>query len=227
MRLRTIAMAGAMSIAGLSLIGAGAHAEFTTSTTSHQKITAGELKVVLSSPGARGNGTRNLTLAPLGPTRSSFMTTPELITITNEGNIPATEVALRLTDHHNNTTLKREMWACLYSDGSSGGGVFFNEPLTMVEKYGQAAIGHLSLAPHATDTYTVVYYAGPTENTGCGTAFSGYKAVPYGGYPGAYYSAEPYSGAVPTLGANPAAASLSNGAENGYVTPMVTVSYTG
>jgi hypothetical protein len=155
------------------------------------------------------------------------MTTPELITITNNGNIPATEVALQLSDQNTNTTLRGETWACLYSDGSSGGGVFFNEPLPTVEGYGQAAIGHLTLAPGATDTYTVVYYAGPTENTGCGPASSGYQAVAYGGYPGAYYSAASYAGATPALGLNPAATSLAPAAEGGTVTPKVTVSYTG
>ena len=230
MKLRTIAMAGVMGVAGLGLIGSGADAVFTAQTTSHQSITAGNLRVVLSAtedPKATGNGTPDLTLGSLGPTGSSFMTTPELITITNTGDIPATEVALKLSDTNNNATLQGDMWACLYSDGSSGGGVFFNEPLTIVEGYGQAAIGHLVLAPGATDTYTVVYYAGPTEATGCGGAYSGYKAVPYGGYPGAYYSAVTYAGPAPVLGPNPAAASLANGAENGYVTPIVTVSYTG
>jgi len=230
MKLRTIAMAGVLGIAGLGLIGSGADAVFTAQTTSHQTITAGNLSVVLSAtedPNATGNGTPNLTPGSRGPTLSSFMTAPELITITNNGNIPATEVALKLSDTNNNATLQGEMWACLYSDGSSGGGVFLNEPLTTVEGYGQAAIGHLVLAPGATDTYTVVYYAGPTEATGCGGVYTGYQAVPYGGYPGAYYSAITYTGPAPVFGPNPAAASLTNLAENGSVTPIVTVSYTG
>ncbi len=230
MKLRTIGLAGVMSVAGLGLIGAGAHASFTTQTTSKQTISTGKLSVVLSvtgDPAATGNGTPNLTLGPLVSAGSSFMTAPELITITNNGTVPATEVALQLSDTNNNATLKTELWTCLYSDGSSGGGVFFNEPLTTVEGYGQAAIGHLTLAPGATDSYTVVYYAGPTENTGCGTAYTGWQNIPYGGYPGAYYHAIAYAGAAPTLGANSAALALTNGAENATITPMVTVSYTG
>ena len=231
MKLRTIALAGVLGVAGLGLVGTGAHAVFTQNTVSAQTITAGNLSVVLSvtDPTATGSGTPNLTLGSLGPTGSSFMTTPELITITNNGTIAATAVALQLSDQNTNTTLQGETWACLYSDGSSGGGggVFFNEPLTTVEGYGEAAIGHLTLAPGATDSYTVVYYAGPTENTGCGPAYSGYQAVPYGGYPGAYYSAVSYAGATPALGLNPAATSLAPAAEGGSVTPKVTVSYTG
>jgi hypothetical protein len=41
MKLRSVALIGVVSLAALGLIGAGAHAAFTTSTTSHQTITAG------------------------------------------------------------------------------------------------------------------------------------------------------------------------------------------
>ena len=38
MKLKTVAMTGVLSLAGLGLIGVGAHAAFTTSTTSAQQI---------------------------------------------------------------------------------------------------------------------------------------------------------------------------------------------
>ena len=41
MKLRSVALVGVMSLAVLGLIGTGAHAVFTTSTTSSQTITAG------------------------------------------------------------------------------------------------------------------------------------------------------------------------------------------
>jgi len=173
-------------------------------------ITPQTLSVVLSANGANGNGTPNITLGSLGPTGSSFATAPDLITITNNGTMTATEVALKLSDYNNNSTLEHETWVCLYSDG----GVFFNEPLTTVEGYGQTAIGHLALAPGATDTYTVVYYAGSAETTGCGHAFSGFSAVPYDGYPGQYDATEPY----PAGTTNSAALSLTNPAEGGKIT---------
>jgi hypothetical protein len=147
------------------------------------------------------------------------MTMPELITITNNGAMVATAIALQLTDQHNNSVLAGETWACLYSNGS----VLFNEPLITVEGYGHAAIGHLTLAPGATDTYTVVYYAGSTEDTGCSKAFTGYLAGPYDGYSGQYNASESYR----TGTTNPAAASLTNGAEGGTLAPTVTVTYTG
>jgi hypothetical protein len=147
------------------------------------------------------------------------MTKPTLITITNNGTMTASEVALQLSDHHTNTTFESETWVCLYKDG----GVFFNEPLTIAEGYGQSAIGHLDLAPGATDSYTVVYYAGPNEVTGCGGTYSGFSGVPYDGYPGEYSATKPYLAGS----ANPAALSLTNSAEGGTITPTVTVTYQG
>ncbi len=253
MRLRAIALVAVTSIAGLGLVGAGAHASLETGKSSPSTfsttvaprcddgrnskdrcdddsgwppIAVQNLSVVLSANGATGNGTSNLTLSSLGPTGSSFMTTPTLITITNNGNMTATGVALQLTDHNNNTTLKDELWVCLHSNGGiffNNGGISFNERLTMVEGYGQVAIGNLALAPGATSSYTIVYYAGTSENTGCGNAFTGYHALVGGGYFGKYSTSEPY----PSGTTNSAATSLTNPAEGESITPTVTVSYLG
>ena len=217
MKFRAIATAAITGIAGLSLVGAGVHAA--AGPSQHQLITNQGLSVVLSANGATGNYTPNISLGSFGPTSSSFMTAPTLITITNNGTMTASEVALRLSDQSKNTILEPETWMCLYSDGS----IFANEPLTTVKGYGQTAIGNLTLAPGATNTYTVVYYAGATENTGCGNAFTGRSATPYNGYSGQYNSTERY----PTGTTNSAATSLTNPAESGTLTPTVTVSYIG
>jgi hypothetical protein len=208
-------MAGVTGLVGLSLIGAGVYAS--ASPQPPQFTTVSGLSVLLSASGATGNGTPNIALGSLGPTGSSFMTAPTLITITNNGTLAASEVALQLSDQNNNNNLERETWACLYSNGS----IFVNEPLTMVKGYGQVAIGNLTLAPGATNSYTVVYYAGSRENTGCGRAFTGYSATPYNGYAGQYNSTEPF----PTRTTNSAAASLRNPAEDGTITPTVTATF--
>lgn len=212
MKLRTIAILGALGVAAIALIGAGASATFTQNTTSSQSITAGTMNVTLAATGASGNGSPNITLAPVGPVGSSFVTPATLITITNNGNIPVNEVALQFSDTHNNTTLQSETWACFYSDGY----LFVNEPLTTVEGYGSVEVAG-TIAAGGTDSYTVVFYAGSTDG-GCGAAFTGYSG-------GAYTSAEGYSGA-PAFGTNPTAASLTNSAQGGVLTPSVTVSYT-
>lgn len=215
MKLRTIAILGALGVAAIALIGAGAAATFTSNTTSQQQITAGTMNVVLSATGAKaGNNTPNLTLADVGPVGSTFSTTPTLVTITNKGNIPVTEVTLKLTDTNNNSTLRSEVWACFYSDAE----VLFNEPLTTVEGYGAAQVAG-NIAPGATDTYTVIFYAGQVDN-GCGAAFTGFSS-------GAYTTYESYSGSAPVLGSNSGAASLTNPAEGGVITPMLTLGYQG
>src|ERR1035438_1984376 len=163
MRLRGLSTAGMASITAFLLIGSVAYA-CSGPAGGSPRIDSSHLSVVLSASGASGNGTPNIVLSSLGPTGSSFMTKSTLITITNNGTMTASEVALQLSDHHTNTTFESETWVCLYKDA----GVFFNEPLTIAEGYGQSAIGHLDLAPGATDSYTAVYYAGPNEVTGCG-----------------------------------------------------------
>jgi hypothetical protein len=217
-KLRKITTVGAFGVFGVILVASGAYACISPAEGSPH-ITPQTLSVVLSASGATGNGTPDITLGSLGPTGSSFMTAPDLITITNNGTMTATEVALQLGDHNTNTTFEHQVWVCLYSDG----GIFFNEPLTSVEAYGQTAVGHLTLAPGATDTYTAVYYAGTGENTGCGNTYSGFSSAPYDGFSGQYDATEPY----PTGTTNTVAHSLTNPAESGNIAPTVTVSYTG
>ena len=174
-----------------------------------------------SDPRARGNGTPNLTLGSDGPVGSSFSTIPEPITVTNKGSVTVTEFALRLTDEHTNSTFEREVWACFYSEGR----LYFNEPLTTVESYGWVAFPDLTIAPRGTETYTAVFYVGPRENTGCGSPYTGYRAPAFGDFTGVYLSTLDYSGPAPSRGPNPEAASLSNPAEGGTVTPKVTITY--
>ena len=58
MKFKTIAMTGVMSLAGLGLIGAGAHAVFTTTTASSQTINVGPRPWVraATAPNSRGLG---------------------------------------------------------------------------------------------------------------------------------------------------------------------------
>jgi predicted ribosomally synthesized peptide with SipW-like signal peptide len=223
MKFRFLAMIGVMSLAGLSLVGAGAHAVFTQNTSSVQPITAGSLNVVLSTTvaGAGGNGTATLTFPNPALTGSSYMVA-DPVTITNNSNIPVTEVALQLTDPDNvsngaSAALDTESWACIYSDGD----IFVNETMPTVEGYGQSAILG-TIAAGGTDSYTIVFYAGTSENTGCGATFTGIGPS-YGGYSNAYWTTEPY----PTGTTNSAAASLNSDAEGGTIDPTLTLTYNG
>ena len=214
-----------MAFVGAVSIVAGSQDAFASQVKIAEQSSSGNLTVVLSSPDplAKGNGTSSLTLGPTGPTGSSFMTPPDPITITNRTDVSVVGVTLRLTDIHTNTALRAEMWACMYS--TTLGSILFNEPLTTVEGYGQVGIAHLPIAPHGSFIYTVVYYAGPTKNTGCGSPFSSYRQTDTEGLSGAYGSGVSFRGAAPSLGPNPSATALNNPAEGGALIPRLTVSY--
>jgi predicted ribosomally synthesized peptide with SipW-like signal peptide len=220
-RFRTIATVGVMSIAGLGLIGAGAHAVFTASTTSSQAISAGTLSVVLSSPGAEGNNTPTIALPSVGPVGSSFISPAQLITITNNGTVPANEIKLQVTDS-GSSALQTEMYMCLYSDSY----ITFNGTVAQDEALGN--MGWVGTIPaEATDSYTAVFYAGD-ENTGCGNVV-GYQ---YGTVDAVGGSLTPYPvGATPNAGSpqgwSNLAGTLNNDAQGGTDTVSITVSYTG
>ena len=170
----TVSLAATIWLAGLGFTGTGAHATLAGELLRGQSFGSGTPNVVLSTsdPRARGNGTSNLTLGSDGPVGSSFSTSPEPITITNEGSVTVTEFALRLTDAHANSTFEREVWVCFYSEAR----LYFNEPLTTVESYGWVAF--LDLDDRASgyrDVHRGVLH-GPHENTGCGGPYTGYRA---------------------------------------------------
>jgi hypothetical protein len=147
------------------------------------------------------------------------------VTITNNSNIPVTEVALQLTDPDNvsngaSAALDTETWACFYSDGE----LLYNEAMPTVEGYGNAAVLG-SIAAGGTDTYTIVFYAGDNGASSplCGGAFSGWANSPYGGFPSAYWNYESFPGTL-TASTVP---SLNSDAEGGMINPTLTVTYQG
>jgi predicted ribosomally synthesized peptide with SipW-like signal peptide len=230
--IRNLAMTGALSVAGLGLVGMGAHAVFTQSTTSQQDITAGTMNVTLySATASGGNNTPSLTLASAGPETSTFMSTYG-VTITNNSNIPVNEIAYTLTDpgayaNGASLALNNQVWACLYSNSPGNQWIYFNEPLTTAISYGQSAVIE-PLAAGASDNYTLIIYAG-TVNTGCGGVFTGWSAAPYTSadgvvIPHSYTSGIPIGG-PPALGGNSASLSLDNSAQGGVITPTLTVDF--
>jgi predicted ribosomally synthesized peptide with SipW-like signal peptide len=247
--IKNLAMTGALSVAGLGLIGVGAHAVFTQNTTSQEQVTAGTMNVTVHSDSGNtvvsGDNTQALTLNPINTDEGSSFMEAYHVTMTNNGNIPVTEVSYQLTDTKGSSSasaaLEGQLWACLYSNNTPGQGeVYFNSPLSTTLTWGAGANKFLTLAPLASDDYTLVVYAGPTENTGCGGEYDGYTNTPFtlggvttaGQYDGQNIgSYDPYYSATspwtPTFGVNSAAASLINSAEGGVVTPILTVGYSG
>ena len=234
MKLRTVAMTGVMSLAGLGLIGVGAHATFDTSTTSNQIISTGGPGVTLSGSCINGttcfgapndlyalsNGGATLTFTAGGPYGSSFTTGDEMVTATNTGNIPLTQITMTLSTTYPTSALATESYVCIGSTGLGTGGAWFpiyNGPLgTLLGAGGSYGWGQdgdtLTVAgsPYITppgpppetpasgptDNYIVDVYAGPGQVTACGTSPAG----------------------TPTLDSS---------AENESITVSVTISYQG
>jgi predicted ribosomally synthesized peptide with SipW-like signal peptide len=253
MKFKTIAMTGVMSLAGLGLIGAGAHAVFSQNTSSAQTITAGTMDVTVGANGATCVGTNlaggcnALTLPAFGPVGSTFTTTPEVVTVTNSSTFPVTEESVALTDTNNNAGLQSDVWACFFvpqsmasinvpltvESASNPWVVVANEPLTTIETYG-VTWTEAPLAAGGQDQYGVVFYAGDI-NTGCGATYS--LVAPYGSSSGIYppgYSGTPFPAAYQLFdinqGAstdNPAALSLGTTDQGGTIIPTMTYTFSG
>ena len=258
--IRNLAMTGALSVAGLGLVGMGAHAVFTQNTTSQQTIQAGSMNVTLHADGATTlygtDNTANVILAPTNSDEGSSFAEVYHVTMTNNSNIPVSEVSFQLGATNDNSpaswTMQAGLWACLYAGSGAMNGnegeIYFNSPLNTAINWGAGASKFLTLAKGATDDYTLVIYAGPSDN-GCGPQYDGYVASPFnfnpsdpnsptlpgqfnGWVPASpptasypfYTASSPWT---PSFSNNPAAGSLLTGAQGGVVTPVLTVGYFG
>jgi hypothetical protein len=224
MKFRFLAMIGVMSLAGLGLVGAGAHAVFTTSTSSGQQVTAATLNgsdVYLTSDCAiSGNGTANITLTNVGPVGSDFMSAPCLITVHNDSPINISYISIGVTDSFGGTSaaadtaLQNEMWMCFYGPevGSSPPAniVGFNETVGTLIGDGNVTVGG-TIGAGLTDTYNTVFYAGTDQSTGCGGPVADYSTVP-----------QPVAPST-----NSSAATLGSDAEGGVLTTTLTLTYSG
>ena len=217
LKFKNMAMIGAMSIAGVGLVGVGAHATFTQNTASAQTIDAGTMNVQLSTLVAGAsltNGGQTLTFASPSPEGSSFTTGPMLVTITNYSSIPVTEVVSTPsdpTDLSGGPTSANSLFAAeAYLCESSSGGVIYNGLLA--DAPAQSINGTLSAYPLSgdTDSYTVTIYAG-SGTSECGSLPSD--------------SNDPV--VTPAINSAADPAGLANGAQGGVIIPTLTVSYTG
>jgi hypothetical protein len=183
-KLRTIATVGVMSIAGLGLIGAGAHAIFTTTTASSQSINVGTATVVTWSADATNGCTTEAIAAsnpatcqtvtlPVQKVGSTFDTTPSTVWVQNVGTLTVYEDSLGVSDNPDNGTLQTELGLCIYSDST----VVYNGALTGFPdfnavggyQYPVATATANALTVGQTDSYSADFYAGEISSQ-CGGA---------------------------------------------------------
>jgi hypothetical protein len=176
MKLRTVAMTGVLSLAGLGLVGAGAHAVFTTSTASSQQINAGTPSVVTWASNAtnvncttealaKTNGCTSITLSP-GTVGSTF-DEPSAIGVVNVGNIAVNLTSFAVSDSDGltpagaNAALQGGLGLCI--DG------VYNGLLAAYPNFntGTNSVTPVALGMGAATAYYVDLYAGGTS-TYCG-----------------------------------------------------------
>ena len=167
MKLRFVAMIGVLSLAGLGLIGAGAHAVFTAAPTSAQSLTASSISVVtysandISSPPCQtqleaiANNCQSVTL-PTETVASTFDTAPQTVYVYNNSSVDVYETNFSMSLWYNNATFANEAGLCSWSDGTtmySGliagaqGPTLFNPSNEIV-------------SPSTTDMYVMEFFAG-------------------------------------------------------------------
>jgi len=178
MKLRTVAIAGVLALSGLGLIGAGAHAAFTTNSTSTQTINAGTPGVALWA-GDATNGCTSQAIAVANPVTCNTVTLPaetvgsafdanSTVGVVNVGNIPVTLESIGVADTPSvGYALEDNMGICIA--GVYGLGYYGDGYLTNAESVSPIALGSpVTLAVGATTTYEVDLYAGQTSTIGCG-----------------------------------------------------------
>ena len=237
-RSRKFLTAGAVGVAALALIGAGASATFTDGVNATQKVTAGTMSLQVTSPGGTTSADgRTVTLPDVGPVNSTFETHNQIITVTNNGNIPVASLAFQMSETHADTNpslaLRDQMNVCIKSRDFSGTWVEGNGPLMNgVTLHPSVSQNPIPLAVGESLTYSVDFYAGQDSTTilGDGTGIitphtgSGRGDVQCGNVG----SDSPRQSALwNNGGAYQTPASLTNAAMGGVVTPTLTFSFTG
>jgi predicted ribosomally synthesized peptide with SipW-like signal peptide len=155
MNIRTMAAMGGVGLAGLGLMGAGAHATFTDSVHSTQTIGAGTLDVQLESHDGVVDPTgKTVTYAYAGPVGSTFNSGEHGADIVNKGDIAASAIVLTAGDRNDGSpaslALRNQLWVKVTSnDPVTGPNTVIDEPLTALEASGQAVAG--TIAPGAKD----------------------------------------------------------------------------
>lgn len=226
LKLRNIAIAGALGIAGMGLIGVGAHATFDAAATSSQVISTGAPAITLEGSCFAGpcmnnpvldTITNNNSNAPTlsftagGPYGSSFTTGDELVTGTNTGNIPLSELTITLNSTYPTSALAEGASVCVASTGIGTDHVHpfvvYNGPLSP----GGVVAGpfgpfNIPLPTSASDNWIVDVFAG-TQTTACGSTTGG--------------------GTAPASTGPSVSSPLGSGAENQSIVVSLTMSFSG
>jgi hypothetical protein len=107
---------GAVGVAAFALIGAGASATFQDSVTAAQAINVGTLSLNIRPLAGSGTNVdeKTLSLTPIGPTASTFSTTPVAFQVNPTGDITAKTYQLGLSETNTDANLAN-LWVHITS----------------------------------------------------------------------------------------------------------------
>lgn len=204
---KSVVATGALSVAGLGLIGIGTHATFNVDPSANQVVSSGTLAVAASSPSdpscltSAANCT-NITLTSSTNNASSFSTGPQELVLTNVGTLPAFYTTLGITDSLTTNTLASESYLCLTDSNNN---VLYNGPFS-----GASSLSfHDSIPVSAAAGNQLIDYV--TIYAGNGSSQCGAVTKPF---------------QTGVTGANPGAASLTNDAMGESIDPTFTFTFT-
>jgi hypothetical protein len=211
---------GAIGVAALALIGTGAGASFTDAVHDTQNISAGTMNVqIIDGAGGSVSSDYKSVTFNFGGFGSTFESPLKVVTIKNNGDVPATAKSIQMTESHpgdaRNNALLAQTNVCIQSTDASGGPwTEGNGPLaTAIALNPTVAQNPVVLQPGQTMTFSFTLYAGQdsancneTSSDGSNTraAWDGYNGGPYH-----------------------TPASLTNAAQGGTISPTMTFNFTG
>jgi len=167
MSARKLAMVGALGLASIGLIGAGAGATFTDAVNTTQKVTAGTINVQLSS-NAQGvtvsQDGKTATFNDLGPTNSTFTNGAMPVNVSNTGTVQADAIWLSATDTRGNDAASDALVGqmCVAIVSPVGGQDVYRGTLANLEAHPVQVAGPLPVGGH--DEWSTEFYAG---SNGC------------------------------------------------------------
>jgi len=204
---KSVVTTGALSVAGLGLVGMGAHATFSVNPSANQVISSGTLAVVASSPSdpsclTSAANCSDITLTSSTNNGSSFTTGPQELVLTNVGTLPAFYTTLGITDALPTNTLASESYLCLTDSNNN---VLYNGLFSGASSLSfHASIPVIASAGNQLIDYVTIY-------AGSGSSQCGGVTTPF------------HTGVT---GSNPAALSLTNLAMGQSIDPTFTFTFT-
>jgi hypothetical protein len=162
---RKLFIVGALGVAAFSLIGAGATATFTDGAQAKQTMTAGTMNMTITSTakGAhRSDDSKTLTLKAYGPVGSTFSTGPQNIIVSNNSNIDAKMVKLKVTAATTNDELRDGIYVKIETGDDKT--LVYNDLLTHLESSLSPLIAGQTIASGASMTAYVTFYAGGSDS---------------------------------------------------------------